>query len=104
MLLWSYAQKVKILGANGRKARPKEWNTRTRITSAIVKLLQSIYSRLGSKALLERCLAGYTQNPNESLQSTVWKLCPKELFLDRMAIGTACALAVCRFNDGAASL
>lgn len=49
-------------------------------------------------------MGGYTQNPNESLHSTVWKLCPKELFLGRMAVETACALAVCKFNDSAASL
>ena len=74
------------------------------IPSAIVQLLQPIYNRLGSKDLLQRCLGGFTQNPNESLHSTVWKLCPKELFLGRMAIETACAIAVCNCNDGSTSL
>ena len=77
---------------------------KTPLPAPIVKLLQPIYNRLGSAVLLERCLGGYTQNPNESLHSTVWKLCPKELFLGRMAVDTACAIAVCRFNDGATSL
>ena len=94
---WCKWQKSKAKGIEYTHKRPP-------LPSAIVKLLQPIYSRLGSKTLLERCLAGYTQNPNESLHSTVWKLCPKELFLGRMAVEIACALAVCRFNDGATSL
>ena len=35
------------------------------LPAPIVKLLQPVYNRLGSAALLERCLGGYTQNPNE---------------------------------------
>lgn len=79
------------------KARPKELNTPTRGNHYMYILpLSNSYSLLtvayiGSKALLERCLAGYTQNPNESLHSTVWKLCPKELFLGGMAVEIAYA-------------
>ena len=51
---------------------------------------------------------GYTQNANESLHALVWKFCPKELFLGRTGVQTgvqtACALAVCCFNDGSSSL
>ena len=80
------------------KAKAKELFTPTKKTpvpALIVKLLQ---------VLLERCLGGYTQNPNESLDSTLWKLYPKELFVGRMAVDTASAIAVCRFNDGTSSL
>lgn len=74
------------------------------LPAAILELVKPIYQRLGSKNLLERCLGGYTQNPNESLHAIVWKLCPKELFLGKLAIDTACAIAVCIFNDGITSL
>ena len=74
------------------------------IPEAIVQLLKPIYARLGSCELLEKCLGGYTQNANESLHSTVWKFCPKELFLGKSNVEIACALAVCNFNDGASSL
>ena len=57
-----------------------------------------------STALLERCLGVYTLNPNESLHSTVWKLCSKELFSGRTAVDAASTIAVCPFNDGASSL
>ena len=74
------------------------------IPPAIVKLLRPIYTRLGSKALMEKCVDGYTQNANEALHQLVWKYCPKELFLGRLAVEFACALAVCIFNDGVSSL
>ena len=45
-----------------------------------------------------------TQNANESLHSVVWKFCPKTLFLGKASVDTACALAVCCFNDGSSSL
>ena len=74
------------------------------IPEAIVQLLKPIYARLGSRELLEKCLCGYTQNANESLHSTVWKFCPKELYLGISNVEIGCALAVCNFNDGASSL
>ena len=63
-----------------------------------------IYAPLGSRELLGKWLHGYTQNPNESLHSTVWKYCPKEIFLGKSNVEITCALAVCNFNDGASSL
>ena len=49
-------------------------------------------------------MPGYTRNANESLHSLVWKFCPKVVFLGKDGVETACALAVCCFNDGAISL
>ena len=94
---WCKWQKAKAKGVVYTHKKPP-------LPAPIVKLPQPIYQRLGSLALLERCLGGYTQNPNESLHSTLWKLYPKELFLGRMAVDTASAIAVCHFNDGASSL
>ena len=74
------------------------------IPEAILHLLKPIYSHLGSFSLLEKCLHGYKQNANESLHSVVWKFFPKELFLGKVSVDTACAMAVCSFNDGATSL
>ena len=74
------------------------------LPDAIVQLLRPIYSRLGSRSLLDKCVQGYTQNANEALHSTVWKFCPKELFMGKTSVQTACALAVCCFYDGSSSL
>ena len=37
---------------------------------------------------------------NQSLNSVVWSLCPKESFAGLNSVETACAMAVARFNDG----
>ena len=94
---WCKWQVAKALGEPFQHQKPP-------IPEAIVQLLKPIYARLGSRVLLEKCMHGYTQNANESLHSTVWKFCPKELFLGKANIEIACALAVCNFNDGASSL
>jgi len=39
--------------------------------------LEPIYDRLSDPALLQRCLPGYTQNANESINALVWARCPK---------------------------
>ena len=49
-------------------------------------------------------MQGYTQNVNEALHSTVWKFCLKEIFMGRTGVQTACAMAVCCYNDGSSSL
>ena len=73
------------------------------IPDAIVQLLRPIYACLGIRSLLEKCVQGYTQNANEALHFTVWNFCPKELFIGRAGVQTACAMAVCCFNDGSSS-
>ena len=69
-----------------------------------MQLIKPVYARLGSPQLLQKCVEGYTQNANEALHSTVWKLCPKELFLGKKSVDITCAIAVSKFNDGASSL
>ena len=36
-----------------------------------VELIEHVYDRLSDDKLLERCLPGYTQNPNVSINSLV---------------------------------
>ena len=90
-------QRAKALGT-------EYFHTKPPIPEAIVHLLKPIYARLGISDLLQKCLEGYTQNSIESLHSTVWKLCPKELFLGKQSVDIACSIAVCRFNDDACAL
>jgi hypothetical protein len=94
---WCKWQRAQALGIEYSHTKPP-------IPEAIVLLLKPIYARLGSPLLLQKCLEGYTQNANEALHSTVWKLCPKELFLGKESVDIACSIAVCRFNDGACAL
>ena len=79
-------------------------HTKKPIPEAIVPLLKPIYARLGSRSLMEKCVDGYTQNANEALHHVLWGFCPKELFMGKVGVDIAAALAVSCFNDGASSL
>ena len=50
--------------------------------------------------LLQKCLHGKTQNNNESLNSLIWKGCPKDAFVDCVTLELDVASAVIAFNDG----
>ena len=86
------------------KAKGTVYKHKKPIPEAIVTLLKPIYARLGSKSLLEKCVDGYTQNANEAIHQLVWRFCPKEVFLGKVGVDIACALAVSCFNYGASSL
>ena len=71
------------------------------LPSDIGKMLVPIFRRLADDGLLKRCSSNKTQNPNESLQNNVWKLCPKTIFSGRKTVETAVSLAACQFSMGA---
>ncbi|GFV63390.1 uncharacterized protein TNCV_138891 [Trichonephila clavipes] len=55
---------------------------------------------LSHPALLKQCLGGKTQNPNESLNSLIWKFCPKTICSSLQIAEIAANLATSVFNDG----
>ncbi|GFW50761.1 uncharacterized protein TNCV_3590431 [Trichonephila clavipes] len=55
---------------------------------------------LSHPALLKKCLGGKTQNPNESLNSLIWKFCPKAIGSSLQIAEIAANLATSVFNDG----
>ena len=66
-----------------------------------MEVIKPTFEALSADDLLDRCLEGANQNQNESLNSVVWGLCPKDSFVGLSSVETACALAVAHFNDGA---
>ena len=56
---------------------------------------------LSDPALLERCLPGFTQNANESVNSLVKIRCPKHKWHGRKRIELATASATLHFSAGA---
>ncbi|GFY21074.1 uncharacterized protein TNCV_3991181 [Trichonephila clavipes] len=54
---------------------------------------------LSHPALLKKCLGGKTQNPNESLNSLIWKFCPKTIGSSLQIVEIATNLATSIFND-----
>ena len=63
--------------------------------------LLKIYERLSEPALLQRCLPGYTNNANESINSLVWNKCPKHKWHGSKRITMAANAAALHFSCGA---
>ena len=63
--------------------------------------LEPVYNRLSDDTLLERCLPGHTQNPNECLNSLVWIRCPKHKWFGRKRVEMAAISAILQFSSGA---
>ena len=57
-------------------------------------------TRLSYPELLSRCLKGKTQNPNESLHSRIWQVCPKAKHLSKTILDFAVAQASINYNTG----
>ena len=61
------------------------------------------FKRLSDYSLLLRCLPGYSQNVNESLNSLIWNRGPKHRYKGPLAIETAVMSAILAFNSGTGS-
>jgi len=66
----------------------------------VEKHIRPIYEELSNDELLTRCLGGYTQNANESFNSTVWCMSPKHLHSGRKIIEISAYMAAGMFNEG----
>lgn len=62
--------------------------------------IKAVYNRLTEDSLLRRCLQGKTQNPNESIHSRIWTLCPKIKSLGKVTLDFAVAQSVLNYNIG----
>ena len=58
---------------------------------------------LSDEKLLERCVLGTTQNPNECVNSMVWVQCPKHKHHGVKVVRWAVASAACHFHSAAKS-
>ncbi|GFT63904.1 uncharacterized protein TNCV_4401991 [Trichonephila clavipes] len=58
-----------------------------------------VFADLSHPALLKKCLGGKKQNPNESLNSLIWKFCPKTIGSSLQIAEIAANLATSVFND-----
>lgn len=71
---------VKRAEAEGKQ--PESHSTKSLYLASIpheeLELVKGVYRDLASPALLQKCLSGRTQNPNESLHSKVWRKASKD--------------------------
>lgn len=66
--------------------------------------IRPVFEKLSESDLLKRCIGGYTQNRNESLNSSIWKFAPKKTYSGFDSLKIAVALATVKFNDGSKSI
>jgi hypothetical protein len=66
----------------------------------VMRHLKPVYKDLTDSRLLEKCLAGKTQNPNESLNNCIWSVLPKQIFVALKTLKFGVFEAVSKFNRG----
>ncbi|GFU15500.1 uncharacterized protein TNCV_4126471 [Trichonephila clavipes] len=70
------------------------------VAKAVRDVIKPVFADLSHPALLKKCLGGKTQNPNESLNSLIWKFCPKTIGSRFQIAEIAANLETSVFNDG----
>ena len=73
------------------------------LPEVFLEILKPTFMTLSDTKLLERCVRGTTQNPNECMNSMVWVRCPKHKHHGAKVVRCAAASAVCHFHRGAES-
>ena len=81
------------------KRKTYRWNDC--LPEVFLELLQPTFMTLSESKLLERCIRGTTQNPNECLNSMVWVRCPKHKHHGVKVVRFAAASAAYHFHKGA---
>ncbi|KYM94754.1 hypothetical protein ALC62_14605 [Cyphomyrmex costatus] len=82
----------------------EEYTHKTPLNKEVFNVIRPIYEDLSNDDLLNRCLGGFTQNNNESFNAVVWSLAPKTFASGQIILDIATDIAVCKFNDGFASI
>jgi len=64
-----------------------------------MKVITPVYEELNKDELLHRCLGGFSQNNNESLNSFIWSFALKCVFIGTKTIKIATYIAISIFNE-----
>ena len=78
----------------------KSFKHKNSLPEPILEIIKHVFKDLTHPDLLNKCLDGYTQNANESINQEIWKFCPKNQYHGAKTVRTAVALATVTFNDG----
>lgn len=79
----------------------QEYKHKTPLHDDVIKAIRPIYEDLSDDNLLERCVGGFIQNTNESLNNVIWRVAPKVLYSGASIVKIAANIATCTFNEGA---
>ena len=92
----SWCRYQRDISTGQRTYRPAKWA----LTKAIVDVLHPLFIQLTNECFLDSCKQGSTQNSNESFNSLVWSLSPKEQYNSPLETSLSISLAVCIYNSG----
>ncbi|GFV56565.1 uncharacterized protein TNCV_213251 [Trichonephila clavipes] len=67
---------------------------------AVMDAIKPVFNDLSQPKLLQKCLGVKAQNNNESINSLIWKLCPKTLGCGRKIVDISTNEAIVIFKDG----
>lgn len=73
---------------------------KTPLNQTVLGKILPLYQRLGSVALLSKCVTGKTQNANEALHGVIWTKCPKTTFASRTTLEIGVCEAISQYNTG----
>lgn len=76
----------------------------TALPEVVLTAIKPIYNDLSDDNLLERCIGGFTQNNNESINHVIWKIAPKEMHSGIKIVEIAANIGACIFNEGVRSI
>ncbi|XP_071652404.1 uncharacterized protein [Temnothorax longispinosus] len=81
----------------------QHYEHKTPLHDDVIKAIRPIYENLSDDNLLERCVGGFTQNANESLNNIIWRIAPKIQNNGASIVQIAANIAACTFNEGAST-
>ncbi|XP_069961373.1 uncharacterized protein [Cherax quadricarinatus] len=62
--------------------------------------VHEVYKDLTRDDMMERCIQGRTQNPNESLHQRIWSYCNKALYRNKWQVDFSVSHAIAEYNVG----
>lgn len=94
---WCFYQRAKA-----KNITPESHMTavKTPLSEENVRKMMPLYQRLSSDSLLNKCLAGKTQNANEALNNVIWSKCPKTTFMSKAKLELGVCEAISIYNTG----
>lgn len=83
------------------KGKLKEYRHKPALPQDVRDAILPVYEALSKDDLLTRCLGGFNQNSNESVNSVIWKIAPKISSEGPEVVEIAANIACSTFNEGA---
>lgn len=78
----------------------KDYDHKHSLPAAVIDAIKPIFRDLSQPELLQKCLHGKTQNPNESVNNLIWSVIPKRVFVGIKTLHFGIYDAIATYNQG----